>query len=208
MLARRNIAVGGAPGTPSSIVPCASQLPVDTWSSWEAVCAATPCWGLILAGNMWNPTVTTLMNTRHYSGGFLPAVKNSRPLGCPQRPGSLEALSDFSAVEVFCVTNIPKTTSGQYASDCSTRQTNGFSNPLINFALLLETGTCALPALHPVTSSSPMGNTSSISAFRKAGISFSLSEFNGIQLSFLQWQGWFCDPTSCLNPLDWEPTWT
>lgn len=125
------------------------------------------------------------MDTRHYSGGFLPAVKNAKPPGCPQRPGSLEALSDFSAVEVFCVTNIPKTTSEQYGSDCSTRLSNGFSNPLINFALFLKPGACAAPALHPVTSSSPMGNTSSISAFKKAGMSFALSEFKGIQLSFL-----------------------
>lgn len=129
VLARRSVAVGGAP------------LPVDLWSSWKAV-AATPCWGLILAGSMWNPTVTTLMNTRHYSGGFLPAVKNARPLGCPQRPGSLEALSDFPAVEVFCVTDIPKKTSEQHGSDCNTRLSNGFSNPLINFALFLETGLC------------------------------------------------------------------
>lgn len=183
VLARRNVAEGGAPGTPSSLVSCTSQSSLDIWSSWEAVCgAATPCWGLILVGSMWNPTVTTLMNTE----GFLPAVKNARPLGCPQRPGSLEALSDFPAAEVFCVTNILKTTSEQYGSDCSTRLSNGFSNPLINFALFLGTGACASPALHPVTSSSPTGNTSSVSAFRKAGVSFGLSELKGIQLSFLQ----------------------
>lgn len=124
--------------------------------------------------------MSTLMDAGHYSGGFLPAVKNATPLGCPQRPGSLEALSDFSAVEVFCVTNIPKTTSEQYGSDCSTRLSNGFSNPLINFALFLETRARALPALHAVTSSSPMGNTSRINAFRKAGMAFGLSEFKGI----------------------------
>lgn len=115
VLARRNVAEGGAPGTPSSLVSCTSQSSLDIWSSWEAVCAATPCWGLILAGSMRNPTVTTLMNTE----GFLPAVKNARPLGCSQRPGSLEALSDFPAAEVFCVTSILKTTSEQYGSDCS-----------------------------------------------------------------------------------------
>lgn len=144
-LARRNIAAGGAPSAPSSVVPrnCLS----DSWGSWKAVCSPTPRWGLMVAEDMWNPAMTTLMSTGHCSEGFLPAVKYAKPFDCPQktwRPCRTFRLSHSQSILL-----IPKTTSVLYDPDCSTRLSHSFCHCLFifSFALFLEMWACALPAL-------------------------------------------------------------
>lgn len=63
------------------------------------------------------------MSTGCCSEGFLPAVKSAKTFDCPQRPGGLAALSVFPDVEIFCLTNLPKTSSR--LCGCSTRLSNG-----------------------------------------------------------------------------------
>lgn len=105
-LARRNVAAGGAPRAPSSVVP--RNCLFDGWSFWKAVCSPTPRWGLVFAEDMWNPAMTTLMSTGHCSEGFLPAVKYAKIFDCPQKTWKPCSTFRLSRCQSILLNNYPK----------------------------------------------------------------------------------------------------
>lgn len=163
-LARRNVAAGGVPSTPSSVVPCTSRLPVWHLEFLEnCLCSYSS-----LRADVCRRHVKSCHNNFNEHRALLRRF----PACCQKCQTSWLLSKTWKPCSTFWVSYCQSILLNKYPKDnfravwlwlqCKAIKT--FLSPLDFFSsdLFLEMWACALPALPPVLKSSPMGNTSSV----------------------------------------------